>query len=465
MNNPKESIFAEQKIRMTKKIPKIPRWRSFLNSFRFTKYPIEVMNGNIAAHGDTFSVYIGGLMKGIVSTNPDFIQHVLQKNHRNYPKSPLHFKHLAHYLGNGLLTSDGEYWLRQRRLIQPGFHRKRLEILTVKMQEVIDEFIEQFDQKIKKEAEVDIYPLMLELAFKIVARSLFGTNLPEAQLPRLSHIITVLQEFIILLIRQPYRTPWFRITGKIKEMEALAAEADEIILQVIKDRRASGEKKDDLLQMLLDARYEDTGEGMTDRQLIDESAILFLAGHETTANALAWTWYLLGAHSSVAAKLKEEAISVCGDRTATFADLPNLKYCRQIIDESLRLYPPAWVTDRIAKEDDHINGIPIKAGTMIVTYIYGAHHAPEQWDDPEAFRPERFDTEKNKTRHPFAYLPFGGGPRLCIGNNFALMEMQLILTAMIRRYRFELVKGHPVEPQALITLRPKYGVRMRFFFD
>lgn len=329
------------------------------------------------------------------------------------------------------------------------------------MQEVIDESLVEFNQQIDKSSNIDIFPQMMDMAFRIVARSLFSTNLVEEELQQLKYSITMLQEFLIRSIRQPYLAPWFKISGKKRFHEKISAKTDEVILNIIHRRQTSSDQPDDLLQMLLDARYEDTGEGMTDQQLIAESAVLFTAGHETSANALTWTWYLLARHPEAAEQLRTEINNVCGDAPVSFSDLPQLQYCRQVIEESMRLYPPAWITDRTAIADDQYDGISIPAGTMIVPYIYGAHHDPGHWESPEAFRPERFAPENRKQQVPFSYLPFGGGPRLCIGNSFAMMEMQLILTTMVRRYTFELAEEQLPEVEALVTLRPRYGMKLK----
>lgn len=443
-------------------IPQISRLRSFLNSFRFVKDPIGSINDNLHQLGPTYGMYVGGLKPGILTIQPEIIQQILQKNHRNYPKSPMHFKKLAYFLGNGLLTSDGDYWLRQRRLIQPGFHRRRLASLTEIMQATVEKQLDRFEERMTSQGEVEIYQEMMEMAFNVVASSLFSTHISEEELEELSYSITTLQEFIVRQIRQPYLEPWFRLSGQVRKHEALTGRADRIIKRTIKKRMEGQESADDLLQMLLDARYEDTGEGMTEQQLLDESKIIFVAGHETSANALAWMWYLLAQHPQVVAKLKQEIDQVLEERRPTFTDLPQLTYTSQVIEESMRLYPPAWITDRITLEDDEIEGVQIPAGAMAIPYIYGAHHNAAVWNDPESFQPERFSPENRKSIPPYAYLPFGGGPRLCIGNNFAIMEMQLILVEMLRRYQFELISGQQVDMKALITLRPYPGIRMKF---
>ena len=446
----------------THTLPQIPRWISLRNSLRFAHNPIPTLDQYVAEYGPTFEFYLGGMVKGMLTTDPGLAQHVLQKEHRKWRKSPIQTERLGHFLGNGLLTSDGDYWLRQRRLIQPGFHRKRLEGLTGIMNREIDDFLEQrFGPALAAGQPIDMSPMMMELAFRVVAKSLFTTDLNDEDLALLRDTVTVLQGFITRTFRQPYLIPWFHLSGQYRKHEALADRFDRIILKNIHARKSSGERCDDLLQMLLEARYEDTGEGMTDRQLTEESAILFVAGHETTANALSWTWYLLGQHPEVVELLRKEHEAVLGGREPGFDDLPRLEYTQQVIDEAMRLYPPAWITDRLCVEDDQYGDLPLPKGSRVVAYIYGIHRRPSLWEAPEAFRPERFSRERRKEYHPFAYMPFGGGPRLCIGNNFALMEMQLVLVKMLRRYELESVPGFEPELQPLITLRPGNGVLMK----
>ena len=443
-------------------LPAIPRWATLRNSLRFAYNPIATLNQYVADYGPTFEFYLGGMVKGILTTDPGLAQHVLQKEHRKWRKSPIQTERMGYFLGNGLLTSDGDYWLRQRRLIQPGFHRKRLAGLTGIMNQEIEDFLEQrFQPALAGGQPVDMSPLMMELAFRVVAKSLFTTSLQEEDLAFLRDTVTVVQAFITRTFRQPYLIPWFRFSGLYREHKALSEKFDAIILQHIQARRSSNERHDDLLQMLLEARYEDTGKGMDDRQLTEESAILFVAGHETTANALSWTWHLLGQHPEVVARLRREHGAVLDGREPGFEDLPQLEYTLQVIEEAMRLYPPAWITDRLCIEDDQYGDLPLPKGSRVVAYIHGIHHRPSLWDDPEAFRPERFSRERKKAYHPFAFMPFGGGPRLCIGNNFALMEMQLVLVKILQRYELEATPGFEPELQPLITLRPRNGVMVR----
>jgi cytochrome P450 len=442
-------------------IPSVPRLRTVLNSFRFVRVPLEVLDGYLKGNGDTMKIFIGGVYPAILTTNPEIIQHVLQKNHRNYKKSSIQLDTLARYLGHGLLTSEGEYWLRQRRLIQPGFHRQRLGALCELMLDVIDERLDRLARQSENGAPADMYPHMMETAFRIMARSLFSVDMPEEELRALSKHITALQEFMIREIRQPFMKPWFRLNGQMRRHLRLTQSVRDIILRYIRERRRSGESRDDLLQMLLDVRYEDTGEAMSESQILDEAIILLVAGHETSACALAWTCYLLGRHPEAARRMRAEYDAVLGASRPNFDDLAQLTYTLQVIEESMRLYPPAWITDRIAIDDDEVAGLPIPAGMVMAIYIYGAHRSAAVWEDSERFDPERFEKNRRKAHPPFSYLPFGGGPRLCIGNNFALMEMQLVMARLLRRFDLELLPGQSINPLPLITMRPKEGVRMR----
>ncbi len=442
----------------TDELPKISRLRALTIAHRFVRTPLAFLNDQLAQHGDTLRTYIGGLYPALLTVRPEIIQHVLQKNWRNYQKSPVQFDVMAHYLGRGLLTSEGDYWLRQRRLIQPGFHRRRLEGLTAIMNEVIADRLAKVDARKRSH---DLYTYMTHTAFHIMARSLFSSTVRGDDLEALSDIITQLQAFMIRQIRQPFLGPWFRLSGQIKKHERLAGRSEAIIRRHIRARQRSGDRPDDLLQMLLDSRYPDTGEAMSERQLLDETTILLVAGHETSACALAWTFYLLAKHPRVTERLQRELAEVLGDRRPAFTDLSALTYTRQVIEESMRLYPPAWITDRVAVADDEVNGVQIPAGTIVILYIYGAHRNPQTWDQPAAFRPERFAPSHKDEQHPFQYLPFGGGPRLCIGNHFAMMEMQLVLAHWLRRFRPEALPDAPApEPLPLITLRPAPGVQI-----
>ena len=443
---------------MKRILQKIPRYKTLLNAPRFLSDPIRLMEENIQRYGDTYA-FMMGKHPAIFTADPGLIQHVLQKQHKKYIKSPPHFEKLAKYLGYGLLTIDGDHWLRQRRLIQPGFSRKRIAGLTSIMNTVIDEFLVDLDHRIEA-GPIDLYEEMQQLAFNLVARSIFNLHIDQDQLSQISAQIAYLQQYVIKEIRTPFLLPWLQLSGQKQAAERAASEADAIILQFIRERRQSTETYDDLLQMLLEARYEDTGAPMSEQQLLDEVKILFVAGHDTTGNALSWIWHLLAQHPEWTQQLRLEIDQVLGGKLPTYADIPNLSKTRQVIEEAMRLYPPAWITDRVAIADDHYQGLDIPEGTMLITFFYGAHHHPDYWSEPNRFRPERFAQAAGDNNRRLAYMPFGAGPRLCIGHHFAILEMTLVLVRMVGRYDWE-PQYETMEKLALVTLKPKQEVRMQ----
>ncbi len=446
---------------MKKVIPQVSFWHTIRNAFRIVKNPLPVINEIIEEKGDTFSMHMGGGKKAIFTADPEIAQYVMQKNNRNFRKSEIQTHLLAKYAGKGLLTSEGDYWLRQRRLIQPGFHRAKLAALTDIMLKVVQESFNDLDQLAHTNEVFDICDEMTKMAFNVVAKSLFTTSVQDEELTELNDNIQSIQEYIIKKLRQPYLGWWFFLSGKGKLQLQKSKESRNIILNIIKDRRASGDSYDDLLDMLLESKYEDTHQGMTDLQLLDETLILFVAGHETSANALAWAFYLLSKYPDATKKIRDEYQTVVGDRKIEFSDFPKLTYTTQVIQETMRLYPPAWITDRLTNETDEIKGFTISKNKMVALFIYGLHHSKTLWDEPEKFKPERFTKENIKSKPPFSYMPFGGGPRLCIGNNFAMMEMQMVLIELLKRYDFSLEKNQNIEAMPYITLQPKYGIKMR----
>ncbi|WP_165822155.1 cytochrome P450 [Hymenobacter edaphi] len=445
-------------------LPRVPRLRSFRNSWALAADPIPVITGYLDTYGDTVGLHLGGVRPTLLTRDPGLIQHILQKNHRNYPKSDIS-QGLARYLGHGLLTAEGNYWLQQRRLIQPGFHRQRLATLTELMLDVIDECLAPVVAAARQQGgrvEVPVHELMTATAFRIIARSVFSSAMSEDELQRLSRLLTELQAFYVRTLRQPYLRPWLGLRGQYGHHDRLAAELRQLIGGYIRRRKQQpGPAPDDLLQMLLDVRYEDSGLPMTDEQVLDEAIILLVAGHETSANGLSWLWYLLARHPAEAARLHAELAAVLGPRRPTFADLPRLPYALQAVQETLRLYPPVWMVDRRAARDDEYQGLRLPQGTLISAYLYGVHHHSALWDEPEVFRPARFGPEA-PSPPPYAYLPFGGGPRLCIGQQFALTEMQLVLLQVLRRFEVEWVAQPPVLMRPLISLRPRHDIRLGF---
>jgi cytochrome P450 len=440
-------------------IPTVSRLRSFKDSPAIVRNPVTVLSTYTEEHGDTFRFYLGGLKEAIVTTDPAVIEHVLKTNAENYRKSEIQVKRMGHFLGKGLLTTEGEPWRTQRRLIQKGFDRKQLDALSAIMQDSLDDSMRQFDSRIQ-EGPLDIYPQLMEMTFAMVARSLFGARLKREDIDLVSHTICTVQEFIVRQTLQPYLNPWFSVSGELKKHEDMRTSADSVLLNYIRARR-NQPPGSDLLQSLMDARYTD-GEGMSDEMVLSESMQLLVAGHETSSNGLSWMLYLLSRHPDALDRVREEFYSVLGDAPLSHGDVLKFPFTTQIIQETLRLYPPFWMVDRMAVKEDRIGDVVIPAGSMVIVYVYGAHHAKNRWENVDEFRPERFVKENDKQRTPFTYLPFGGGPRICIGNQYAMLQILMILSTLLRRYDFELVPGQEIEERAMVILRPKNGIKMRF---
>jgi cytochrome P450 len=422
--------------------PVASRIKSLIHAGRFIKNPISIIDLALERYGSTYTFFMGGVQKAILTVDPLAARHVLQKHHKTYEKSAIVTDILGKYVGQGLLTAEGDFWLRQRRLIQPGFQKQRIESLRRLMKIEVDQCMEAWAVKAESSQPFDAYEEMNRLTFRIVASTLFSTSLEEHGLNRLSELISTLQSFIIREVRQPYKRWWFNVSGKTRRHLKMALGARDIIRAVIQERRKEENKPDDLLTMLLESVYEDTGEGMNDEQLIDECLILFVAGHETSANALSWMIYLLGKHPHMLEKIYH---------TPPEAGSAQI---RNVIYETLRLYPPGWVVDRISLEEDQVLDFLLPKNTMWVIYIRGMHRNPKYWKAPNQFIPDRWsDTQLNKE----AFMPFGAGPRLCIGEHFAMMEMELILSEILRRWHFRLLVD-AVHEKPLVTLRPEEKV-------
>ncbi len=397
------------------------------------------------------------IRKAIVVDTPEYVKHVLQDNNKNYTKSLAYKKLLTRLLGQGLLTSEGDFWRKQRRLAQPAFHRDKLALLADDMVKCTEAIITELEAVAGQ--EVNLAKYMMTVTLDVVAKSMFGSDV-SGFVETVGNEIDYANEQAMKRIKNPIKLPmWVPTPENLKEQRSLD-NLDRIVNGIIEARRKSDKKYDDLLQMLMDVEDADTGEKMSDRQLRDESMTIFLAGHETTALALSWLWYLLEKNPDKAEKLYTEVDTVLQGRTPQLTDLKDLTYTRMVIDETLRLYPSAWAIGRNAMEDDEIGGFRIPASFNIIVPIYIIHRDPSIWENPDDFVPERFAKENQKDLHKYAYFPFGGGPRFCIGNNFALMEMQIIVAMLVQRFRFKLQPGKTVEPAQLLTLRPKGGMPM-----
>ncbi len=388
--------------------------------------------------------------------DPVDVHHVLVDNHRAYTKSR-NYAGLKLVLGQGLLTSEGDFWRSQRKLAQPAFHRQRMSGFVDTMAKDTASMLERWADL--SEPAVDAHAEMMRLTLRIVGRTLFSTDV-DGEAPAvgaaLTHALAWTNNYVESIVKVP---PWLPTPENLRFKRSKKT-LDDLVFRILETRRASGEDPGDLLGMLMAVRDEDTREGMSDKQLRDEVMTLVVAGHETTTNLLAWAFYLLSEHPDVARRLKTEVDQVLCGRVPTLADLPRLAYTKQVIEESLRLYPPAWVFERQAVVDDEIKGYRLPKGSIIGISPWSIHRSPSLWNDPERFDPDRFLPAPVAARPKFAYLPFGGGPRFCIGNGFAMMEAQVIVAMIAQKYSLDLVPGHPVVPDPLVTLRPRFGMQM-----
>jgi cytochrome P450 len=362
-------------------------------------------------------------------------------------------------MGNGLFSSEGDFWLRQRRLMQPAFHRQQIAALSRQMASASAALVEEW-QRGESGRVIDIVPDMMRLTLGIAGTTLFSHDI-SGDADTLGRAFRVVFAHVSRRMNSQMTLPLWVPTAGNRAVRHAKELLDRVVLEVIEGRRRHGPGPGDLLDLLLAARDgESGGGGMTDQQLRDEVLTLLTAGHDTVGAALSWSWHLLGQHPDVQEALADEARGRLGGRVPDVDDLPHLPLARAVFDESLRLYPPAPGVAREAIADDEIGGRPVPRKAIISLYFHVTHRDPEYWEEPEKFRPARFLPGTGAGRPKWAYLPFGGGPRVCIGNTFALTEGPLVLAALAQHFRLEPVPGHVVIPDTTFTLRPKNGVRM-----
>jgi cytochrome P450 len=433
------------------------------NLFDVWKDPLRLFTRSVASHGDIVAMRFGPFRYWLLN-DPEAIHHVLVDNNKNYTKSR-NYQGLKLVLGEGLVTSEGEFWRRQRRLAQPAFHKEKLAGFARTMAEDTAAMLQAWQARGSDGVALDVHAEMMKLTLKIVARTLFSTTVgaeADAIGAALAIALRHAEDYAESLLPVP---PWVPTPSNLRFKRAVKT-LDELVFRIIDERRKSGADPGDLLAMLMaatDDEAEGGARGMTDRQLRDEVMTLVMAGHETTANALTWTFYLLANHPEIEARLRREVDSVLGDdaaRSPTLADLPKLPYTAMVIQESMRLFPPVWAFERQARGADVVAGFDVPAKAIMAVCPYALHRHPAYWEDPERFDPLRFTPERVESRPRYAYLPFGGGPRQCIGNGFAMMEAQIILAMVVRQKHLALSPGFELELDPVVTLRPKRGMPM-----
>jgi cytochrome P450 len=406
---------------------------------------LERMIELFSRHGDTYRVYVPARKSyTYVIHHPDDVKRVLVSNHRNYTKG-LGLDRVKILLGKGLMTSEGEFWKRQRYMMQPMFHRRVITEFASLIDAANERVMTRWEAQAARGEVINLTDEMSELTLEIVLRSIFGTDLDR-------------------LARQPGGNPFEVVTreqGRNLQFAFKFRSLTRLVSELVQRRRAAGEDHFDYVGMLMKAQDKETGQPMSERALIDEVMTLVVAGHETTASALNWTWYLLSQHPQVEAQLQAEIDSAPPVAAPSLARMESLAYSQQVVNEALRLYPPGWLLSRRTIEPDVLSGFEIPAAANVLLPLYLLHRHPRYWQDPDVFRPERFAPEHEAQRPRFAYMPFAAGPRHCIGETFALYEMLMHLYKVARRYRLVHVPDMPLELEAQINLRTKYPLHMR----
>lgn len=433
----------------SKKIPKVNMF-TFMSG-RTNKF--EMLSKVPEKYPDLFSVKIPG-KEILVIQNPEMVQHILVRNMRNYVKDR-GYEVLALLLGNGLITNtDYASWRKQRTLLQPPFHRDSLQNMCKIVVESVERLLRKW--KAKEGSTINFTHEMAWLTIDIVCKTLFTSDVTDDQIQMVWRNLNFLNEAGSKMASNPYHIPWrFPIPRYVKARKCIA-EMNELIYGIINRRKEQKNPPRDLLQLLMEARYEDNGSGMTDEQIRDEIMTVFVAGHETTVNALSWTWYLLKQHPVCEQKLHDESREYA-TKNPGFFDIPNMKYGWQVMNESMRVYPPVPAIGRGVANDEEVDGYLIKKNATAIINITGLHYHPLYWENPKSYLPQRFENFDMKGNNRFIFMPFGGGPHICIGNNFAMMEMQLINAMLSSRVEFDLM-SKTIEPEPLITLKPLGGI-------
>ena len=436
----------------TGRIPPGPRGLPFLGSLpALGRDVLGFFTQCARQYGDVTGFQLAA-WPAVLLNHPDLVECVLVKNHQNFIKHRFFWRHVEAVLGQGLLTSEGEFWHHQRRLAAPAFAGSRLNGYG----ETMVHHTERMLQRWRPHQVLDAHREAMALTLQIAAKTLFNAE-ADQDVAEVSRALDDLMEEIAVRFRRPFWIPdAIPLPGNLRYRRNVQR-MNQLVARIIQERHGMMEDRGDLLSLLMLSRDE-MGQPMSERQVRDEVITMLLAGHETTALTLSWTWYLLGLHPDVDEQLAEELRMVLRGRAPTADDVPRLRFTGQVVTESMRLYPPAYAIGREARADCEIGGYRVPAGATVYVSPWVMHRDPRWYDDPQAFRPERWSGDLAKQLPRFAYMPFGGGPRICIGNRFAVMEATLILATVAQRFRLEWQRSRPVQPMPSITLRPKGGV-------
>ena len=438
-------------------LPVVPRFRCLAETRRLLENPIAVLQRHTRQHGRTFRYHFGGARKVWITSDARIIQHVLKANCRAYGKSAIQTRQMVGFLGHGLLSDPWEEWKPKRQTLQKGFRAADLDAKAVLMRQALHEKLADFDN-VCGTASVNLSPMLHAAIFTMTARALFGISMTSADTHQISVTVSAIQRFMVRQVFQPYLIPWFRLSGQVARHQRLRRSSDALLRQQLDAVRADSTVHEKTTENLLDILIEMTSGGtrLSDEQIMAEAMQMLVAGHETSANGLTWIITLLGQHPSWFEMMREEFAQVLGDRPVMFSDMRQLPITQAILDESLRMFPPFWILDRVALQEDEVGDWSLAKGEVVMCFLYGLHRDPKVWKQPGIFRPERFLNEPHPQRE-LIHIPFGAGPRRCIGELLARLQMTLLLQTLYGRYRIELTDAEiALEPR--FTLSRKQGL-------
>ena len=432
-------------------LPPGPRLRGLFRVF--SESPPEFILGLTREYGDVLR--FRGFFPVFAINHPDYLRQILTQAYPKYTKDTIEYRVIARTLGSGLVTNDGPDWTRQRRLMQPVFSSRTINAFDTTINELTAHIATQWASK-RADETVWLDRDMSRITFQVVSRTLFGADIDDIA-DEMVDILAVINRHPLQFSAFMTLFPWLPLPSNRRFLR-IKRRLAEIVDGLVAMHRDGDSSRHDIVDRLLAARDEETGEGMTKTQMRDEIITLMLAGHETSATALTWTFYLLAQHRDVEARLCEELENVLGGRAAVSSDLPQLPYLKQVVQESMRLYPPVWGIARRCTEETEFGGYRIPRGAYIAVTMYALHRHRDFWPDPDRFDPDRFAANRAESRHSYCYLPFSAGPRACIGAGMAMLEVQLVLAQLLQRFRASPLAGHPVVPQAVVTLKTRYGL-------
>lgn len=436
-------------------IPKISTWKLLPQLPKILRQRTQVFLKFHQKHGDV--VRLEYKFPRTLFFHPDAVRHILKDNQKNYVKGRT-YEAMHPFFGQGVLTSEGELWQKQRRLFAPEFHAQTLKKYFQTFQDCTQVMLKDWTENPKE--KYNVADEMMELTLKMVGSTLLGSDVSE-DVRQIGEAVNLGLHEIVERTMGVFRLPrWVPTLGQIRLKKSMRR-LDSIIHSIIQKRRKQTLEQSDLITKILSIKDQELAFLQSDSQLRDQVVTFLVAGHETTANALAWTLYLLSLHPEVIEILKQEIESVLPNRCLEFEDIPKLVYLKQVIQESMRVYPPVPTIPRVTVESDEVCGVKLPADSWVVMSPYVTHRHPEFWTEPEKFLPERFEASRIASQHPFAYFPFGGGPRKCIGEHFAMLEAQVVIVGILQHFNLQLLSSPKVEEEALVTLRPKNGLWMK----